>query len=186
MDVNTAIQTRRAYRSLDPVQITRELVEDLATAASLAPSCFNKQPWRFVFAYDKDVLEKLKSAFSPGNEWCHDASLVIAVFSKKELDCAMKDGREYYLFDTGLGVMSLILRATELGLVAHPIAGYDPPKVREALGIPDEMTVITLINVAKQAGQISPRLSPEQAKGEPNRPPRLAINEFAFTDRYQK
>jgi len=186
MDVKTAIQTRRAYRSLAPVQITKELVEDLAAAASLAPSCFNKQPWRFVFAYSPETLQKLKAAFSPGNGWCQDASLVIAVFSKKELDCLMKDGREYYLFDTGMGVMSLILRATELGLVAHPIAGYDPQKVKEVLGIPDEMTVITLINVAKQADQISPRLTPDQAKGEPNRPSRRPLNEFAFTDRYQK
>jgi nitroreductase len=185
MEVITALQTRRAYRSLAPVQITKEMVEDLAAAASLAPSCFNKQPWRFVFAYGQETLQKLKPAFSPGNDWCHDASLVIAVFSKKELDCVMKDGREYFLFDTGLGVMSLILRATELGLVAHPIAGYDPVKVREILGIPDEMTVVTLINVGRHADQVSPRLSPDQAKGEPTRPPRLALNEFAFTDRYQ-
>jgi nitroreductase len=186
MDVKTAIQTRRAYRSLAPVQITKELVEDLAAAASLAPSCFNKQPWRFVFVYSPEALQKLKAAFSPGNDWCHDASLVIAVFSKKELDCVMKDGREYYLFDTGLATAFMLLRTTELGLVAHPIAGYDPNKVKEALGIPDDMTVVTLINVGRHADQISSRLNPDQAKGEPNRPPRLPLIEFAFTDRYQK
>ena len=39
----------------------------------------------------------------------------------------------------------LILRATELGLVAHPIAGFSPRKAREILGIPDSAQVITFI-----------------------------------------
>ncbi|MDP2806874.1 MAG: nitroreductase family protein [bacterium] len=184
MDVKTAIQSRRAYRSLAPVKIDPELVEQLAAAASLAPSCFNKQPWRFVFAYSREVLQELKDAFSPGNEWCHDASLVIAVFSKKEMDCAMKDGREYYLFDAGMAVMSLILRATELGLVAHPIAGFDPAKAREILGIPGDMNLITLINVGKHDDKISPKLSPDQAKGEAVRPPRQPLEKFVYIDKY--
>ncbi|MBI4727069.1 nitroreductase family protein [candidate division TA06 bacterium] len=186
MDVKTAIQTRRAYRWLAPVKIEPEIIEQLAAAASLAPSCFNKQPWRFVFVYGREVLEKLKPAFSPGNEWCHDASMVIAVFSKKELDCAMKDGREYYLFDSGLAVMALILRATELGLVAHPIAGFDPNKVREVLGIPEEMTVVTLINVGKHDANINPKLSPDQAAGEASRPQRLSFEKFAYIDKYSE
>jgi len=186
MDVKTAIQSRRAYRSLAPVQITKEMVEDLATAASLAPSCFNKQPWRFVFVYGQEALSQLRPVLSKGNEWAQEASMIIAVFSKKELDCVMKDGREYYLFDTGMGVMSLILRATELGLVAHPIAGFDPAKAREVLGIPEDMNLITLINVGKRDEKISPKLSPDQAAGEANRPPRLALNEFAFIDKYEK
>jgi len=184
MDVKTTIQTRRAYRSLAPVQITKELVEDLATAASLAPSCFNKQPWRFVFVYGREALSQLRPALSKGNDWAQEASMIIAVFSKKELDCVMKDGREYFSFDAGLGVMSLILRATELGLVAHPIAGFDPGKVREALGIPEDMTVITLINVGKHDEKISPKLSPDQAAGEAVRPPRLPFAEFCYIDKY--
>ncbi len=54
MDVVTAIQTRRAYRSLDPVAITAELINELTKAAGLAASCFNKQPWRFVFVYEQE------------------------------------------------------------------------------------------------------------------------------------
>jgi nitroreductase len=185
MDVMNALQTRRAYRSLDPVEITEEIIENLATAASLAPSCFNKQPWRFVFVHGKQMLEKLHAALSKGNEWAYDVSMIIAVASKKDLDCVMKDGREYWLFDTGLAVMSLILRATELGLVAHPIAGYDPAKVKEILSIPGEMTLVTLINVGRHSQEISPRLSPDQAKTEMQRPARLPLKEFAFQDKYQ-
>ena len=41
MDVKEAIHKRRAYRSLDPVKITEDLIEDLAECAQLAASCFN-------------------------------------------------------------------------------------------------------------------------------------------------
>ena len=41
MDVKQAIHTRRAYRSLEPVEITEKLIGDLAERARLTPSCFN-------------------------------------------------------------------------------------------------------------------------------------------------
>ncbi len=183
MDVHTAIQTRRATRSLAPTEITADLVHDLASHAGLAPSCANNQPWRFVFVFDSAQLEALKSVFSRGNQWCHAASLVVAVFSRKEDDGVIQD-REYHQFDTGLAVAFLILRATELGLVAHPIAGYNPAKVREILGIPEDYQVITLVNIGTRAAAINPTLSPDKIEAETKRPERLPIERFAFMNHY--
>ncbi|MGC8893391.1 MAG: nitroreductase family protein [candidate division WOR-3 bacterium] len=183
MDVKTAIETRRAFRSLEPVEITDDLVEDLASAASLAPSCFNNQPWRFVFVRDPEVLKVLHGTLSRGNEWAQRASMIIAAFSKKELDCDLH-GREYYLFGVGMASAFLILRATELGLVAHPIAGYREDQVKDVLGIPNDMTVITLIMVGKHSPEISPLLSEKQAEDEGRRPPRKPLSEIAFMDRW--
>jgi len=95
MDVKQAIIKRRAYRSLEPVEITEELIYDLAECAQLSASCFNNQPWRYVFVYNPKVLKEMHDALSPGNEWARDASMIIAVFSKKEDDCIIRD-REYY------------------------------------------------------------------------------------------
>jgi nitroreductase len=184
MDVVEAIEKRRAYRSLDPVEITDGMVKELARCANLAPSCNNFQPERFVFVYSKEMLEKMKPAFNKGNEWCHAASLMIAVFSEKSLDCVIKD-REYYLFGTGLAVAFLILRATEMGLVAHPIAGYNPDMVKDILGIPAENMIITVILVGKKSPGISPMLSPKQAANELTRPERFPLEKFAFKDRYE-
>jgi len=183
MDVTTAIHTRRAYRSLAPVEVTRELVLDLARHAQLAPTCFNNQPAKFVFVWDREMLEKMKPVFNKGNEWCHAASLVVAVLAEKESDCVIKD-REYFLFDAGLETALLILRATELGLVAHPIAGYRPERVREVLGIPAEMQVVTLVLVGRHADVVSPVLSPQQAEAETDRPERLPLEQVAFMNRY--
>ena len=90
MELMETIETRRAYRSLGPVEIDESLVRELATAASLSASCFNKQPWRYVFAYDKKVLSRLQGAMNKGNEWTKAASLIIAVTSRKDMDCLVE------------------------------------------------------------------------------------------------
>ncbi|MGB9721774.1 MAG: nitroreductase family protein [bacterium] len=184
MDVVEAINKRRAYRSLDPVEITDELITELAKAAQLFCSCFNKQPWRYVFVYDKEILKQLHSALAPGNEWAQSASMIIVVFSKPEFDCIMKDGRRYYLFDTGMATAAMILRATELELVAHPIAGYSPDKVKEILNIPSDMEIITLVIVGRHSEKINPVLSEKQIEAENNRPERQGFEKFVWYNKY--
>jgi nitroreductase len=181
--VRETIERRRAYRSLAPVEITDELVRELAHAAQLAMTCSNNQPARFVFVRGAEALENLKPALNRGNAWARAASLIVAVCCEKESDCVIH-GREYYLFDTGLQTAFLVLRATELGLVAHPIAGYRPTLVRAALGIPDGMTVATLVIVGRHADDVSPVLSEDQARAEKERPARLPEGEVAFIDRW--
>ena len=183
MDVHAANEARRATRSLDPVEITPNLVRDLASHAQLAPSCFNHQPWRFVFVHEPGKIEAMKPVFNEGNRWCHAALLIVAVFSRKDDDCVIKD-REYHQFDTGMATAFLILRATELGLVAHPIAGYSPKRTREVLGIPEEYQVITLVLVGKRSAGPSPALSPKQLEAETTRPERLPFDTFAFVNTY--
>lgn len=184
MDVHQAIKERRAYRSLISVRIPDDLIEDLARGAQLAPSCFNNQPWRFVFVRSPEMLNRMHEALSSGNVWAHAASMIVVVFSKNEDDCIIRD-RIYHQFDCGLAAGFLILRATELGLVAHPIAGYSPKKTRAILGIPEEYQVITLIIVGKHAEQINPVLSDNQTAAEKKRPERKKISEFVSVDRFE-
>ena len=185
MDLKKIINTRRAYRSLKPVKITKNLINDLTKCAQLSASCFNNQPWRYVFVYEPKVLKKMHEALSTGNKWAKDASMIIAVFSNRENDCIIRD-REYYLFDTGMATAFLILRATELGLVAHPIAGFSPKKVREILNIPESMNVITLVIVGKHSSTIHSVLSKDQKITEKNRPKRLSIKKIAFMNNYNE
>jgi nitroreductase len=184
MDVKGAINARRAYRAFDPVEITDETIKELADAASLAPSCFNNQPAKLIFVKGKEQLEKAKAALNKGNEWAYKDSMIIAVLAKKDFDCVIKD-RLYYLFDTGIAVGNLLLRAVELGLVAHPIAGYSPEKTREALSIPDEFEVVTLINVGKKGDDLT-GLSDWQKEQEDKRPARLPAENRYSIDAYSE
>ncbi len=183
MDVKEAIQKRRAYRSLDAANITEDLIKDLAGCAQLSASCNNNQSWRFVFVYEQDMLKKMHKVFPRGNAWALSASMIIAVLSKKDYDCIIED-RVYHQFDTGMATAFLILRATELGLVAHPIAGYSPQKTREILGIPDDIEVITLVIVGKHSKTINPVLSEKQIAQEKQRPERFPLEKFVYLKRY--
>ncbi|MDK2977020.1 MAG: hypothetical protein PWP06_1495 [Candidatus Marinimicrobia bacterium] len=173
MTVYEAIQRRRSYRHLEKVEITDDIIEKLSKAAQLAPSCFNKQPWRYVFVRDPEKLKALHEVYTKGNEWIHNGSLVIVVTARKEDDCVV-GSQEYYQFDTGLSVGQLLLQATELGLTAHPIAGFSPEKTRKVLHIPEDYEVITLIIVGKKAA------------GSPDEPamPRKDLKEIIFHDTF--
>ena len=62
--------------------------------------------------------------------------------------------RQYFLFDLGMAVQNILLQATELDLVARPIAGFAPRKVREAFGLDDEYRVMVAIAIGYE-GDIS-------------------------------
>lgn len=183
MDVIEAIKTRRSLRSLEQFEVTNYLIRTLGESLQLSPSCFNNQPWRFVFVCDPAVLDEAFSALSAGNEWVKNASLLIAVVTNKGLDCIIRI-REYYLFDTGIATGFLLLRLTEFNLVAHPIAGYRHKKIREILSIPEGMTVISLIVVGKKADTISHLLSDKQREEEIHRPARKKLEEFIYVNQY--
>jgi len=185
MNVKETINKRRAYRSLKPVEITEELIQDLADVARITPSCANNQPWRFVFVYEKNALNELFTVLSEGNKWVEKASMIIGVFSEPENDCVIGD-RLYYLFDTGMATAFIILRATELGLVAHPIAGFKETAAKEILGIPLKMRLITLVIVGKHSELVNPVLSDSMKLGEKQRPPRKVVDEFIFMNKVRE
>lgn len=184
MDVKEAINKRRAYRSFDPIKISDEIIQDLAESAQMAPSCMNKQPWRFIFIRDKNMLDKLFTTLTSGNKWVEKASLIIAVFSNPNNDCIIRE-RFYYLFDTGLATAFIILRATELGLVAHPVAGYNEEKAKKILDLPEEMRLITLVIIGKHSKEINPLLSELMKLGEKSRSPRIPLEKFSYINEYK-
>ena len=139
------IETRRARRALSSRPIARETAERLLRAAHLAPSCGNNQPWRFIAVDDPGILDRVKDHLSGGNYWAKASPLIIAVASRADLACRIPDGREYYAFGCGMAAMNLMLQATEMGLIAHPIAGFKQAPIKEALEIPESYQLITLV-----------------------------------------
>ncbi|GAB6189996.1 nitroreductase family protein [Marinitoga arctica] len=163
-DISEVIKYRKAYRAISEKKIDKNILDLLVYSAKLAPSCANKQPWNFRVISEGKLLEKIKEALPGGNYWVKKSPVIIAVYAKKEDDCILSDNRDYFLFDTGLAVGNLLSQATQFGLIAHPIAGFEPIKVKEALGIGNEFVLITLI-VLGYYGDIS-SLSDKHQKSE--------------------
>jgi nitroreductase len=183
LEVVEAIRTRRAKRAISDKQVEDEKVDSLVEAVRFSASCFNNQPWRIVVCKGKDALVAVKGALAKGNAWATRAPVIMVVASKPSDDCQLNDRRDYYLFSTGLAIGQLELRATELGLIAHPIAGYDPLKTKELLGIPAEYVIITFVIIGYPSGDDS-LLSDKQKASEPTRPERKPIGENFFLDKW--
>ncbi len=185
MELMEAIEKRRAYRALEKTRINENMIRQLVQTAQLAPSCYNHQPWRFVFIHSEKQMTAMKYALSKGNRWAYRASGFAVVFSRKDFDCVIKK-REYFLFDSGMATAFLILKAVELGLVAHPIAGYDEEKVKEILNIPKDMRVITVIVLGKHSAKFEDLLSDKQIELEKERPVRFAMDKFLYFNAYEE
>lgn len=139
------INKRRAYRALSEKPVERDVQDRIMKAATYAPSCSNKQPWRFILVDEEDTRRRVAETLPGGNYWAEKAPLYVLAVTKPDLDCNLKDRREYALFDVGMAVMNLQLQAVEEGLFAHPIAGFDDTKLKTAFDIPEEYILITVV-----------------------------------------
>jgi nitroreductase len=139
------IEVRRARRALSENKIPSEVIGRIMTAATYAPSCFNYQSWRFLVVINEEELKKIHDALPDANYWVKQAPMVVVVATRLDLDCRLSDRRDYALFDSGLATQNLVLQAFKEGLYAHPIAGFDPFKVKEEFRIPEDFIVITLV-----------------------------------------
>ncbi len=178
--VNPFIGHRRAKRAIGG-DVKKKDLERIIEAATLAPSCFNKQPWRFVVVTDGQ-LPKLHEALPSGNSWATKAPAIIAVVSSRSLDCTLSHDRDYFLFDTGLAVSNLMIQATQQGLIAHPMAGFDPELAGKALSIPEDHLLIALVAVGEHSD--AGGLNEELLKMEHGPRQRMPMGKILSWDRY--
>ncbi|MGA1820843.1 MAG: nitroreductase family protein [Thermoplasmatota archaeon] len=182
MEFDEVLERRRSRRAYDNIDITDNMVRELLHASELAASCFNNQPWRFVMVRDPEQLEKVFGTLTRGNYWMKKASMVVAVFTEPGSDCDVQ-GVQYEMFDTGMATAHMLLKATEMGLLAHPIVGFSKEEVKKVLGIPDEHIIITLIGIGKRSDDHS-FLGEKHREQETSPRERRPLEEIGFMDRY--
>jgi nitroreductase len=114
-------------------------------AARWAPSSGNGQPWSFIVARREQMaeFEKLASVLNPGNAWARKAgALALSVAS---LDRAPGKPNRHAWHDVGLATENLALQAFSMGLVVHPMAGFDAAMAREVFAIPERCDPVAMI-----------------------------------------
>ena len=122
----------------------------LFEAARWAPSTYNEQEWRFLYARRAtahwDTFFKLLAS---GNQaWCHRAAVLVVVLAHKAF---AKNGKPnpVHLFDAGAAWENLALQATAMGLVAHGMQGFDYDKARAELAVPDDYAVAAMFALGR-------------------------------------
>lgn len=180
------ISNRSSKRALSDKKIADDVVQRLMSAATLAPSCFNNQSWRFMVASDAAALAKVHEALSSANYWARTAPMIVVVATKPSFGCQLDDNREYALFDCGLATENLMLQAVKEGLHAHAMAGFDPVKIKTSFHIPEDYIVITLVAVGYPGDAGSLNETHRGLENAPrNRKPReavIAFNGWDFSD----
>ena len=123
----------------------------LFEAARWAPSSFNEQPWRFVYARNGtpewDILFDLLVPFN--QEWCKNGSVLMVILSKKT--SSYGGFNKCHSFDTGSAWENFALQGSLKGLVVHGMGGFDHEKAREVLMIPQDFEVEAMCVVGKPA-----------------------------------
>ncbi len=142
--------SRVSYRAFSDESIRDEELMTLFEAARWAPSSYNNQPWRFIYARKNDpCFETLYTSLIDFNkQWCKRADTLVLVVSRNRSE---HNEGEYPTskFDTGSAWMSLALQASMKGIVAHGMAGFDGEYLKKQLNIPDSYTIDMMFALGK-------------------------------------
>jgi nitroreductase len=137
---------RWSPRAFDGSDIPDEDLLTIFEAARWAPSAFNSQPWRFLYAKRGDQnWERFLSLLIPWNQgWAHSASVLIYILSDT-LPMVGKDGQaagsHSHSFDAGAAWACLALQATSMGYHAHGMSGVEFERAREELQVPERFRI---------------------------------------------
>jgi len=137
---------RWSPRAFDAAPMPEADLHILFEAARWAPSAFNSQPWRFLYARRDDPAWPLfLSLLIPWNQgWAHSASALVYILSDT-LPFTGKDGApaasHTSSFDAGAAWACLALQATKLGYQAHGMSGIDLDRARAELRVPERFRI---------------------------------------------
>jgi len=132
--------SRWSPRAFKSDLLSTDQVASLFEAARWAPSCFNEQPWMFVYATldNKADHDRLASLLADGNrEWAEKAPVLGIVFARRRFARNDKPNR-WAAFDAGAASMSLTLQANKMGLVTHFMGGIHEDQCHGALGVSED------------------------------------------------
>ncbi len=140
--------SRWSPRAMSGAPISKEQMSTLVEAARWAPSCFNMQPWRFVYSLrDDQYWETFLGLLMDMNRlWAERAGALLVVLSndqfKDSADPSPTSG-----FDTGSAWMSIALQAQSMGLVSHAMWGFHHKEVRGTIKAPEHMTAHAVVAI---------------------------------------
>ena len=180
LSVVDAASRRRSIRTFVQQPIPREDLEQIIEVASLAPSAFNAQPWRFVVVEDAALKAKLAAAaFNQRQVLSAPAVIVLytdivdTIANVNEImhpglpaeqreqsvtrivgvlqEKGEADAESWDAAQGNIALGFLLLAAEGLGYQSSAMAGFDPEAVKQLLGLPANVRVNALVAVGKGA-----------------------------------
>ncbi len=156
---------RWSPRAMTGAPLTDVELNTLFEAARWAPSTYNEQEWRYLYA--KNGSPHWPAFFNllmeANQAWCKNAAALLVVLSKKTF---ARNGKPNPVnsFDAGASFENMALQAAEMGLVCHGMAGFDNAQARTDLKVPDDYAIEAMVALGRPGDPDS--LPPEARKME--------------------
>jgi nitroreductase len=149
-DIEALFVQRWSARAMSGEPLTEQELLTLFEAARWAPSTYNEQEWRFLYARrDTPQWPLFFDLLVPGNQaWCKNAAVLVVVLARKTF-ARNNQPNPVHLFDAGSAWENLALQATAMELVAHGMQGFDFEKARTSLHVPDHFAVAAMFALGR-------------------------------------
>lgn len=161
------LKQRHSGYSFDATKdVSEEQIQALIEASKTTPSCFNDQPWYFVFADRKKNPESynkiLNSLVEKNQQWAKNAPVLVAIIADSKFR-HNNGANRWGSYDTGAAAFALMLQATDMGLMTHQMGGFDEKKIQKDLNIPARYSPISVMAIGYE-------VSGEELKEKTRRP----------------
>jgi nitroreductase len=142
---------RWSARSMTGEELNDDTIMSLFEAARWAPSSYNNQPWRFIYAKrNTSHWDKLFNILAePNKVWTKNAAVLVVVIARKNFEQNEKYSITHQ-FDAGAAWENLALEASSRGLAVHAMQGFDYERARADLQIPDNFDVMAMIAIGRR------------------------------------
>jgi len=181
--IETFLIDRWSPRAMSGEEISLEELMRLFEAARWAPSSFNAQQWRALYA--RRGTEHWQTFFDllvdANKAWAKNAAVLVVFISRKFFD-RDNEPSVTHSYDTGAAWENFALQGFHQGLVVHGMEGFDYERARKELRIPDEFQIEAMAAVGKPGPK---DVLPEklQARESPN--DRRRVSESIFEGPFQ-
>ena len=163
--IETLFIDRWSPRAMNGETLSASELSTLFEAARWAPSTYNEQEWRFLYARrDTEHWQTFFDLLMKANQiWCQSAAVLVVVLSHKIFS---RNGKPnpVHTFDSGAAFENLALQGAAMGVVVHGMAGFDRARARQDLKVPDDYEVEAMIALGRPGDPAS--LPPELREHE--------------------
>jgi len=175
---------RWSPRAYDGTTIPAADLRTILDAGRWAPSSFNYQPWRFLYATRDDAAnwQRFLDTLIPFNaNWVKESSVLIYVLSETTMGSPDKPSHTHS-FDAGAAWGSIALQAHLLGYHAHGMIGLDLDKARAELAVPEGFRIEAAIAIGTKG---DPSVLPESLRARDVPSDRKPLDDIAYPGNFK-
>ena len=180
--IDQAFLDRWSPRAFTGEAMPQETLLSIFEAARWAPSSYNSQPWRFIYATrDNAHWDRFLSLLIERNQsWAKAGSVLVFIVSETTMVVPGMAGRvpsHSHSFDAGAAWGLMALQASMLGWSAHGMVGIDLDRVKAELKVPDDHRVEAGVVLGRRGPKT---LLPEALQAREMPSLRKSLAEIAF------